>query len=283
MRRFKSILFLADGSEGERSVLARAVELARANGAKITLFDALDAESCRFDDPETGSAVEAMNRAHFEERREELEDLCRLATSRHPELNTAVEVETGGAARGVIRSVLINRHDLVMKAAEGRHGLFGSTDQKLMRKCPCPVWIVKPSPERYFRRVLAAVDLNPKRSRWPGRSWGSPLHWRRKRGVSYTSSTSGGSQARLPCEGGRSTPRRWIELWEAWRPPINTSWTASSSLTNTTKERFTSSRVRPETSSRPSPRRSMQTSWSSARSDGRESQGSSSVTRPKGF
>jgi nucleotide-binding universal stress UspA family protein len=39
--------------------------------------------------------------------------------------------------------------------------LFGSSDQRLMRKCPCPVWIVKPSRKKYFRKILAAVDLNP--------------------------------------------------------------------------------------------------------------------------
>jgi nucleotide-binding universal stress UspA family protein len=68
-------------------------------------------------------------------------------------------------AVSVIRAVLVNNHDLVMKAAGGRAGkwagLFGTVDQKLMRKCPCPVWIVKPSAGTRFRKILAAVDLNP--------------------------------------------------------------------------------------------------------------------------
>jgi len=65
----------------------------------------------------------------------------------------------------IIREVLRNEHDLVMTTAEGRGGLkerlFGSTTMHLMRKCPCPVWVVKPSqPERYTR-ILVAVDPNP--------------------------------------------------------------------------------------------------------------------------
>ena len=61
----------------------------------------------------------------------------------------------------IIREVLRNDHDLVMITAEGRGGLrerlFGSTAMHLMRKCPCPVWVVRPTqPERY--RILAAVD-----------------------------------------------------------------------------------------------------------------------------
>lgn len=65
----------------------------------------------------------------------------------------------------IIRDVLRNEHDLVMTTAEGggalREKLFGSTTMNLMRKCPCPVWVVKPTqPERYSR-ILAAVDPSP--------------------------------------------------------------------------------------------------------------------------
>ena len=57
------------------------------------------------------------------------------------------------------------RHDLVIKPAEGRGGvssmLFGSTDLHLLRKCPCPVWIVKLSKRKKYTRVLVAVDPDP--------------------------------------------------------------------------------------------------------------------------
>ncbi len=165
VRRFKSILFVAHGSEGDKSVLARALRLASANSANLTLFAALDAEDYQFDDQATRSAVEAINKVRLEERREELESLRQEAISEHPELTIDVAVETGAMALSVIRAVLVHHHDLVMKAAEGHTGtwkrLFGSGDQKLMRKCPCPVWIVKPSTETHFRRILAAVDLDP--------------------------------------------------------------------------------------------------------------------------
>ena len=165
MRGFKSILFVGDGREGEKSVLARAVRLASANSAKLTLFAALDAEGHQFDDQETRSAVEAIDKAHLEERRNELESLRQEAISEHPQLTIDVVVETGTMALSVILAVLVNHHDLVMKAAEENTGkwkrLFGSGDRKLMRKCPCPVWIVKPSAETHFRRILATVDLDP--------------------------------------------------------------------------------------------------------------------------
>ncbi len=65
----------------------------------------------------------------------------------------------------IIREVLRNEHDLVMTAAEGRTALkdrlFGSTAMHLMRKCPCPVWVVKPAQPGRYTRILAAVDPYP--------------------------------------------------------------------------------------------------------------------------
>jgi nucleotide-binding universal stress UspA family protein len=38
--------------------------------------------------------------------------------------------------------------------------LFDSDDMHLLRKCPCPVWIIKPGAPKSYRRVLAAVDVH---------------------------------------------------------------------------------------------------------------------------
>jgi nucleotide-binding universal stress UspA family protein len=47
--------------------------------------------------------------------------------------------------------------------AEGSGGLkerlFGSTSMHLMRKCPCPVWIIRSNEQKRYARILAAVDL----------------------------------------------------------------------------------------------------------------------------
>lgn len=63
----------------------------------------------------------------------------------------------------IIQKVLKDHHDLVMITADGSGGLkqtlFGSTTMHLMRKCPCPVWVIKPEQPRKFKRILAAVDL----------------------------------------------------------------------------------------------------------------------------
>jgi universal stress protein E len=65
----------------------------------------------------------------------------------------------------IIREVLRNGHDLVMIAAEDYRGLknmlFGSTTMHLMRKCPCPVWVMKPDQPKQISHILAAVDPTP--------------------------------------------------------------------------------------------------------------------------
>ncbi len=62
----------------------------------------------------------------------------------------------------IIREALRRSTWLVMKTAHGGANrearLFGSTAMHLFRKCPVPVWIVKPRRSARIRRVLAAVD-----------------------------------------------------------------------------------------------------------------------------
>ncbi|MGB8712958.1 MAG: universal stress protein, partial [Onishia taeanensis] len=63
----------------------------------------------------------------------------------------------------VIRAVLRDHHDLVIKTAENPEWsrlLFGSDDMHLMRKCPCPVWLMKPEETTSYRRIVAAVDID---------------------------------------------------------------------------------------------------------------------------
>jgi nucleotide-binding universal stress UspA family protein len=62
----------------------------------------------------------------------------------------------------VILSVIRDGRDLVMINAEGgRRSWFGSTVTHLLRKCPCPVWVLRPEPLERYGRILAAVDCDP--------------------------------------------------------------------------------------------------------------------------
>ena len=164
MQRFKSILFLADGSDGEEIVLERAAALAQSNEAKLTLFDTV--ETSDFAPPEEflAETVKGLRETLIRDRREDLEALRKKLAEKYPSLNAAVKVEQANKARGTVDAIRAGKHDLLIKAPQrgsARLGmLFGGTDQKLMRRCPCPVWIVKPD-KSSFKNILAAVEINP--------------------------------------------------------------------------------------------------------------------------
>ena len=46
----------------------------------------------------------------------------------------------------IIREVIRDDHDLVLRVNKGkesrRQGFFGNTGMRLLRKCPCAVWLV---------------------------------------------------------------------------------------------------------------------------------------------
>lgn len=39
--------------------------------------------------------------------------------------------------------------------------LFGSTDMKLLRMCPCPVWLINSSQQKGYKEIVAALDYDP--------------------------------------------------------------------------------------------------------------------------
>jgi len=63
-----------------------------------------------------------------------------------------------------IRTVLKNGYDLLIKPAENPdyiERLFGSDDMHLLRKCPCPVWLMKEEETSDYQCIVAAVDFDP--------------------------------------------------------------------------------------------------------------------------
>lgn len=158
MRRFKNILLVADRPGKESPILERALELARANHAQLTVMDVLEPMVWSTDNQARfGADLTTILR---DRRLEELEEL--IAAHTRDDALIRAKVAVGTPFLEVIRAVLINRFDLVMKNAEAPRGLlqrpFGPNDQHLIRKCPCPVWIDRSDRARPYRRILAAVD-----------------------------------------------------------------------------------------------------------------------------
>lgn len=143
MNRFKNILFVVEEAVDETSAMERAVSLAESNRSRLTVLEVIPPQDDR---TIHAKAVEILI-APYRDR-----------------LGIRYDVLTGTSFLEVIRVVLRNGHDLVMKPAENPDflkRLFGSDDMHLLRKCPCPVWIMKPPEKRRYSRILAAFDFNP--------------------------------------------------------------------------------------------------------------------------
>ena len=75
-------------------------------------------------------------------------------------------VRHGRPSKEMTRAVLQGKFDLVIVGTR-EHGaahkmLFGSTAQKLLRQCPCPVWVTRPGiVDRNVTTIVAADDFSP--------------------------------------------------------------------------------------------------------------------------
>ena len=163
MKRFKNILLHTDGQAGSRFALRRAVDLAQRNQGRLTVVSVLEdlpRELLRLAAAVPSDNLQSMA---LQAARERLEQF--VAPFQAEGATIELEVLGGKPFIKIIRAVLRRQHDLVMTKAEGRSGLrerlFGSTSLHLMRKYPCPVWVLKPSRSQRFARILAAVDPDP--------------------------------------------------------------------------------------------------------------------------
>ena len=110
--------------------------------------------------PEGGPISTELQAATVNSHKQELENLVEPYRQR---IKIETRVLIGTPFLEIIREVLRNAHDLVIKCPEsldwlGR--LFSSDDKHLLRKCPCPVWMVRPQTGELFDHILAAVDVD---------------------------------------------------------------------------------------------------------------------------
>ncbi|QEG36324.1 MULTISPECIES: universal stress protein [Bythopirellula] len=171
MKRFKNILVGIDLSQGDRLVsdvlppptveaVERALWLAKVNSAKVTFFFALDisypAQNLIEEQSDEDDSV-------LKEARDALNVLAARAASEGIQADT--DVRFGKSWLEIIRQVLREEHDLVVVGTRHlsaiRSVLMGSTGIKLLRKCPCPVWITQPRGSNKIKSILVAHDLSP--------------------------------------------------------------------------------------------------------------------------
>jgi nucleotide-binding universal stress UspA family protein len=158
MNRFRNILLVFQPPND--AVFRGAFELAKRNQGRIKIMDVVE-DSGAYVGLASLRSAEELQGVLREARRHEIESF--LGRSQVDSSDIEIQVSFGDPAVEIIREVVRGEHDLVVKTAEGRYGiraaLFGATGMKLLRKCPRPVWIIKPDAATDGKRVLAAINI----------------------------------------------------------------------------------------------------------------------------
>lgn len=160
MKRFKNILCVVGDGETSQPTLERAVSLAENNQAELTVADVIPRVTAGVGLPDGGPISADLQAAMMTDKLQTLQSLTLPYRTRH---HIRHEVLRGTGFLEIIRAVLRNRHDLLIKRAENPNfieRLFGNDDMHLLRKCPCPVWLTKPGEKANYGCILAAVDFD---------------------------------------------------------------------------------------------------------------------------
>ena len=157
MKRFKNILYVADSSGVVLRAFHHAVGLAERNQAKLTVVVVMEPIPPYL----TRLTPHILRQNEMKDLKAALDRLSEWSAGR-------AEIETkiieGKPFLEIIRDVQRHDRDLVIKSVGNDGGtmdwLFGSTDMHLLRKCPCPVWLIKSTDVTPVQRVMACVDDN---------------------------------------------------------------------------------------------------------------------------
>lgn len=160
MQPFRNILCVISAEHPHPATIERAVSLAENSQARLTFADVvprlragitLSGSSARSGDLQASMAADRLRALQ--------------AMTRHYQQRVEIDhqVLTGTPFLEIIRAVLRNDHDLVLKPAENPgfiQRMFGSDDMQLLRACPCPVWITRPGEQTNYANILVAIDIN---------------------------------------------------------------------------------------------------------------------------
>ncbi|MEO8271469.1 MAG: universal stress protein, partial [Aureliella sp.] len=160
MRHFRKLLVATDTRLEKHPIVDEAAVIADHNGASLTIVDVLPLFPwiVRVSLPNHQEILDLMIR----EKQEQLDKLAAPIRDRGIDVETKVLV--GKTSVEIIRQVMRGRHDLVIRVAKGRdssrNSFFGTTGIRLLRECPCAVWLVAPASSPKYKHVLGCIDTS---------------------------------------------------------------------------------------------------------------------------
>jgi len=167
MNTYKNILVVIDPSTNEQKALKRAVSLAaninEANGSKVIInaFLSIFDFSYEMTTILSGDERDAMRQSVINDKELWLKDIIQS-------LNTDIDIQCqitwhSRPFEAIIEQVINKNYDLVVKGTHQHDKLksiiFTPTDWHILRKCPCPVLLVKEHEWPQNGNIIAALNL----------------------------------------------------------------------------------------------------------------------------
>jgi nucleotide-binding universal stress UspA family protein len=156
MESFSRILVDIDATATAHPALDRAILLAKRSPAKVTVVDVVMAPpSAHY------YLTPGIEESLVRDRRQQLAKVAQTLR----EVDAEMKLLVGRPATALIQEVLRSNHDLVMRShardlTSSGAKPFGAVDMELLRKCPCPVLLVRHGEPATKPRIACALDAS---------------------------------------------------------------------------------------------------------------------------
>ncbi|MDH3839952.1 MAG: universal stress protein [Chromatiales bacterium] len=161
MSRISKILVVADPTATEQPAVSRALDIARILGARLEVF------ACVYDQYISGEhffdsrGLEKSRASMVRHTIAALQEMVASLNSEGLDISYAARWDSP-LDEGIVRQCLHTQADMLIKDTHHhpplKRSLFSNTDWNLIRTCPCPVLLVKPSTSYPYAHIAAAVD-----------------------------------------------------------------------------------------------------------------------------
>lgn len=162
MEKYQNLLVVIDPTQEQQKALERAIELAHKNQAKITAFLSIFDFSYEMTTMLSSEERESMRGSVIDSRSQWIKDI--IGTLNASELSIDIKVVWHNRPfEAIIDQVENHGFDLVIKGTHEHDKLkaviFTPTDWHILRKCPCPVLLVKEHLWPENGNILAAINV----------------------------------------------------------------------------------------------------------------------------
>ncbi|NMP31466.1 universal stress protein UspE [Thalassotalea sp. M1531] len=162
METYKNILVVIDPTTDEQKALGRAIDLSIKTNAKLTAFLSIFDFSYEMTTMLSSDERESMRQTVIKDRKVWIEERIKALGAQDKGIDVKV-IWHNRPFEAVIDQVLNSNHDIVVKGTHEHDKLksviFTPTDWHLLRKCPCPLLLVKDHSWPANGNILAAVNV----------------------------------------------------------------------------------------------------------------------------